>query len=285
MKVYTILLLLLATSITAIAQTNDKVLARVSYTYTNKNDTLSKGTVRSQNLLLFIGKNVSFFTSYDRLKSEIAEEQRILAMARGQAGNAPKAILLDMKAKDWMLKTDYFLFGQERKFYVKELINFYRFLYEDEMPVQKWTITKDTASFAGIHCQKASTNFEGKTWIAWFAPSLPFPNGPALLNGLPGLIIEAYDSDKTSYYQFAGLENAKEGDHIRENDVKKRSTYQPGDISPLDYTMGFDVANAYFDNIIKLPSNAAKTTKKQMLRLREAYAKDPKGFMRTQAGY
>ena len=66
-------------------------------------------------------------------------------------------------------------------------------------------MTKDTASFSGISCQKAAANFENKNWIAWFTPSLPFSSGLNKLNGLPGLIIETYDEDKEITYRFGGM--------------------------------------------------------------------------------
>ena len=170
--------------------------------------------------------------------------------------------------------------------FTKEVIIGLSYLLEEPIPELKWKITNDTTTLSGVACKKAIVNYEGKSWIAWFAPSLTFQNGPWKLQGLPGLIIDAFDENKNVQYQFAGFEKASEGDFIRQNDTKKRPNYQAGDISSVDVIMGLDVAGAYFDNKIELPSyRTAKTTKKELDRLKKAYAKDPVGFSKAQWGF
>jgi len=71
------------------------------------------------------------------------------------------------------------------------------FLVKDNYTDLKWDITKETKEVAGYICTKATTNFRGRQWIAWFAPEIPVALGPWKLHGLPGLILEASDSTKT----------------------------------------------------------------------------------------
>ncbi len=132
---------------------------------------------------------------------------------------------------------------------------------------------------------KAIANYEDKNWIVWFAPSLPFQTGPWKLNSLPGLIVDAYDENMDLHYQFAGIDNAKDGDMQRTYDVTKRPNAQPGDYNPVDQMIGRDVASAYFDQLIKLPIGAVKTTRKEFDKLKEAFKKDPRGFVRAQGRY
>lgn len=265
----------------SLAQKPDNVLARVSYIYSNKKDTLSNGQTRIENMILFVGKNASLYTSYDKIRHEISEDQKFRAMIMSQPSNGrPKAFVKSTSESNWMTKTSYLHFIKEKKFFGKEFISLQTYIYEDKVPEIKWMISKDTLSFSGVLCQKASGIYEGKNWTAWFAPGLPFQSGPWKLCGLPGLIIEAYDESKTVHFQFAGIANTKTGELIRPG-----AKEQGGSILPIDQILGLDITGAYFDNVIALPQNSIKTTSEQLEKLKQAFEKDPKGFVRAQSGY
>lgn len=284
----TILTTFLTLAITnfAFAQQPDKVLARVRYTYSNNQDTLKSGKTRTENMLLFVGKNASLFSSYDKLKHEISEEQKFkYKMLNQSANNKPTAIIIDDRDSRWMNNSTNLFFVKENKLFTKEVIALQAYLVEEKSTEINWKISKDTTSLSGIPCKKATATFEGKNWVAWFAPSLPFQSGPWKLNSLPGLILEAYDEGKDVYFQFAGIENAKEGENLRENDVSKSATAQSGDFNPLDQLIGRDVGNAYFENMIRLPIGAVKINRSQLEKLQAAFKKDPRGFVRAQSGY
>lgn len=280
-----ILFFLFFIAINTNAQKAEPVLARVQYTYITTNDTLKNGKIRKENMILFFGKNASLYTSYDKIKHEISEEQKFWAMIASGGGKGKSVFIVDDSNSKWMTTTANHFYVKENKFYTREIIAYNAYLVEETAPKIDWQISKDTASFSGLACQKATTNFEGKNWIAWFAPSVPFPGGPWKLNGLPGLIIEAYDFQKEVYFQFGGLENAKLGDHVRERDNTKGPNASPNTYNAIDQVIGRDVGNAFFENIIRLPIGATKVSKQQFDKFKEAYKKDPKGFNTTRSGY
>ena len=275
MKIILALFVVFTINKTALAQTPDKVLARVRYTYINQKDTLKNGKTRLENMVLFTGKNASLFTSYDQLKHQIALDQKIINIGKNMIDDGKQKIIrIDLSANKWMSTTNHLYFFNEKKHYIKEMISDQGYLIEEIVPSLNWKILKDTLSFSGVHGQKAIVSYEGKNWIAWFAPNLPFQSGPWELNGLPGLIIDAYDEQKNIHFQFAGIENANEGDFKRTTDVNKGLHADPDLINSIDILIGFDVANAYFHNIIKLPSHATKTTKQQLKKFKTALEKD-----------
>lgn len=50
--------------------------------------------------------------------------------------------------------------------------------------------------------------------------------------------------------------------------------------------MGLEVADAYFENKIQLPTyRTSKTTRKEYDKLKVAYDKDPRGFSKAQFGF
>ena len=67
-----------------------------------------------------------------------------------------------------------------------------------EMPV--WQILSETKELLGYSCQLATCDFRGRTWYAWFSTDIPVNEGPWKLFGLPGLVLEAYDSKKHYAY-------------------------------------------------------------------------------------
>ena len=74
--------------------------------------------------------------------------------------------------------------------YVSLSPNYYVYETKDH---QNWKILKDTKEIDGIKLQKATTNYGGRIWEAWFAPSIPLQEGPYKFKGLPGLIVELKD--------------------------------------------------------------------------------------------
>lgn len=243
------------------AQKVTPVLARVTYIYTNQNDTLKNGKPKTENMMLFLGKDASLYVSYDKIRAAINIDQKVRSMIKD---THQSTVTTDVSRLDDANQASYFTFPTENKYYLKESVQMQDYLIEESAPNIKWKITKDTTSFSGINCQKATANFENRNWIAWFAPSLPFTNGPAKLNGLPGLIIEAHDEENKVTYRFGGIDNAKENPVKRLIDVTKRVTAESGDVNPVDLMMGTDLASAYFENTIKLPYTAVKTTREKL---------------------
>lgn len=63
---------------------------------------------------------------------------------------------------------------------------------------QNWKLTNEKKKVKDLNMQKATTNWGGRNWTAWFTTDIPFQEGPYKFHGLPGLITELYD-DKNNY--------------------------------------------------------------------------------------
>ncbi len=79
----------------------------------------------------------------------------------------------------------------------------YSYTEPTEMPV--WQILSETKEVLGYSCQLASCDFRGRRWYAWFSTDIPINEGPWKLFGLPGLVLEAWDSKKHYAYKAVGL--------------------------------------------------------------------------------
>ena len=68
----------------------------------------------------------------------------------------------------------------------------------EEIPKMNWMIDyTETKKIANYNCNKATVNFRGRDYTAWYTIQLPFSFGPWKFNGLPGLILEITDVTNT----------------------------------------------------------------------------------------
>lgn len=61
--------------------------------------------------------------------------------------------------------------------------------------VVSWKLSEETKKISDFSVQKATTNFGGRKWTAWFTKEIPFSEGPYKFTGLPGLIVTLEDSE------------------------------------------------------------------------------------------
>ncbi|WP_294333958.1 GLPGLI family protein [uncultured Chryseobacterium sp.] len=62
-----------------------------------------------------------------------------------------------------------------------------------ENPELVWKISDEKQKIGAYNAQKATADFGGRKWIAWFTTEIPFPDGPYKFYGLPGLIVKIGD--------------------------------------------------------------------------------------------
>lgn len=96
----------------------------------------------------------------------------------------------------------YFLINKD--FEKKEIITNERivtkiYTYPQEMKL-KWEISDDTLTIDNYICQKATLDFEGRSYSCWFTTEIAISDGPFKFCGLPGLILEISDTEK--HYNF-----------------------------------------------------------------------------------
>lgn len=89
--------------------------------------------------------------------------------------------------------------GSKLKHY--ETIYLENYTYDEELPTFDWQFTDETDEVCGHKCKKATAEFRGRTWNAWYAEDIPVDNGPLKFGGLPGLILKLEDSDKEHIFE------------------------------------------------------------------------------------
>lgn len=93
------------------------------------------------------------------------------------------------------------------------------FRFEDKLPQIAWSIENETKAVLGYNCQKAVGKLYGREWTVWFTMEIPVAEGPWLLAGLPGLVMEA--SDAENMFRFTAIELGKDKQSSVEPSARK----------------------------------------------------------------
>ena len=102
--------------------------------------------------------------------------------------------------------------GDQVYYSLKKKTIWSNFMWGDQIFVHEiatkinWKISTETKKIGKFNCKKATARFRGRNYTAWFTSEIPVPFGPWKLNGLPGLILEAYDTEKNVYWYFKSVE-------------------------------------------------------------------------------
>lgn len=79
-------------------------------------------------------------------------------------------------------------------------------LITDSVPIINWDIVDmDTKKIGNFICKKAKGNFRGRAYEVWYSEEIPVVAGPWKLGGLPGLIVEAKDTENQVSYTLSSL--------------------------------------------------------------------------------
>ncbi len=259
-KYLTIYALLAATLQTAVAQKPDTARVLVHYKFTHVTDTTDRPHPYTENMVLLVGKTASVYKSYDGM---ISDAQFRKAYIEATANNPDGQVMVNRSGAG--MRPKYYQYPNEQKLLTEDYILVTEYLIAGPMPAIDWKISGDTATFGGLHCQKAAGHFKGRDYIVWFCPDLLVHTGPWKLNGLPGVIVDAHDTKNEVIFQFDGVEKAffTEVKPIAGAGVAEK------DVPPI--LRGLDDN----PNIIAPPARAIKATQKEYDKLRAGMQKNP----------
>lgn len=176
----------------------DKARYKFSYTLTCVYDTLEKKTITNDLILLVGSKYSKMFNNYPP-HPEIKSANVSTDESRGLGATE---VYKDLKKKRMLVTTRVYQPYQDV------------YVYEEELPKQSWMLTSESKSIYGYKCQKATTRYLGRDYEAWYTLEIPISNGPWKLGGLPGMILEAYDTQRHYVFSCAGIRKLKEKEEI-----------------------------------------------------------------------
>lgn len=75
--------------------------------------------------------------------------------------------------------------------------------YNEDLKLD-WKIQNEKEKIGTYNTQKATTEFGGRKWTAWFSADIPLQDGPYKFYGLPGLIVKIEDEGKNYSWELKG---------------------------------------------------------------------------------
>lgn len=174
---------------------------RFFYEYTFVKDTLNKDQLTKELLYLDISKEGSKFYSRD---VAVQDSTMVANLEKQIKTTGAMNITVDMKnANTASFREKVFKMYPKFEVTVETNVGRDKYLVSDERQMN-WKISPEKEKIGEYSTQKATTEFAGRKWTAWFAEELPFQDGPYKFRGLPGLIVKLEDESKTHLMEFKG---------------------------------------------------------------------------------
>ncbi|MGC4128074.1 MAG: GLPGLI family protein [Bergeyella sp.] len=148
-----------------------------------------------------------------------------------------------------------------------------------------WKLEKETKKFQNFTLHKATTDFGGRQWTAWFTTDFPFQEGPYKFRGLPGLILEIYDSEDIFHYTFSESKNLPKtfdtSDFLETHYGKK-----PISVSLKQYQkVKLDYYNNIIEDLNKFRENGGDIASEKDIKSKEDIINQKKNIQRSIRNY
>lgn len=201
------LILLLVLGVFTNAQVN-----RFFYDYKYIADSTNRAEVKSDIMLLDIDKNGSKYYSREKFVLDSTMKADLSKQIKSGMGN----VNLKRNAKPGTIYSSVTKKYPDYSMTFSEKLGTTNYkITEDQKP--EWKILPDKEKIGEYNTQKATTNYGGRSWIAWFATDIPFQDGPYKFYGLPGLIVKIEDTTGSHIMTLIGN---KKSDASSEEDLQ-----------------------------------------------------------------
>lgn len=156
--------------------------------------------------ILQVGENISKFFDHNQLKQDSA-------LRRYDHKDFLDATDANELFKNRVLWTNVVVKNKERLTVQDRFRNLYQ--YDEAKPDFKWKLEEGSKQILNYDCNKATLNYAGRTYTAWYTKDIPFSNGPYKFEGLPGLILEIYDTNKDFNFEAVGIDTIPHSIYLR----------------------------------------------------------------------
>jgi len=185
----------------------DNTKAIVTYLLEYHSDSTNLDDKRAEEVILFIGNSHSLFISYNRARNDSLLEETARKMKNNPSDIQNLFSYYTTSSNPSRFNFEIFKNHEENLLTFIDRIWTDHYSYTNQMNNLNWQIAPDsTKKVLGYSVQKAFTRYGGRKWEAWFSPDIPINDGPYIFHGLPGLIIQIYDTKNHYRFNLVGIE-------------------------------------------------------------------------------
>ncbi|CAD7806079.1 hypothetical protein CHRY9390_01460 [Chryseobacterium aquaeductus] len=162
--------------------------------------------------VLDITKQKSIYRDYTTISQDSIIKVQIEAM---QKSGVYKDLSKSVKMPKFSEKIDKF-YPDMKVLYIERVANGFTPIsigYSENLKFD-WKILNEKEKIGTYNTQKATADFGGRKWTAWFTTDLPFQDGPFKFHGLPGLIVKIEDSEKNYSWVLQGNKKVENWEEI-----------------------------------------------------------------------
>ena len=217
---------------------NNKIVGRVVYQFSHKRDTTNTNSIYKEDMVLQFSLNASEYRSYKLMQNDSINEARLEEYLKTGSG---KNSYNSVKGTHEQI-VNYFTSGEFLS--INPWANDTLLISSKKTNIN-WKVEDSIKIIGGFNCKKAIGEFKGRIYEAWFCPEISIQSGPWKLYGLPGLILEAFDSKKDIRFSFSSFQNIVD------------------------------------NKVISISRTYKKTTNKEFEKMKEALLNDPSGYIST----
>lgn len=196
----------------------EKAKMEFVYRLTYQTDTVSKRSTEAL-MVLRVGETKSMFYPQAKFEKDSLSQTVSSYSEMSAVNDSVRARYGRITATFYVVKD----FGNQQLDFVDNVVQ--RYKYTESLPTMDWQFTDKSKTIMDYECQNAVCTFGGRTYEAWFAPDIPISDGPWKLHGLPGLILEAYDSQHHYEFDFLGMRECAGEMAIPVDDYIKTTKY------------------------------------------------------------
>lgn len=177
---------------------------KIEYELTFVQDTTDLEHKDTEKMYLFSGSRYGVFVNKPRAEAE----ERMEEIMKRFGGSVQVKLGVNTNKGQDLNKAIFTDFQQGEILVLQELAD-KDYIYEEKNHAE-WKITEEMEEYMDYAVQKATTEFGGRTYEAWFTMEVPIPDGPYIFNGLPGLIVELYDTQKHYHFKMKSIDKLEE---------------------------------------------------------------------------
>lgn len=164
------------------------------YDYTFVADSTNRANVVTERMILNINSDQSEYFSYNKYLAD----STVLNQLSNHIIPPPQS---RKKVSDRVIKNN-----KSKNIIYISTIGQDEYIIDQNLKIN-WKLQSEFITVLNYKAQKATADFGGRRWTAWFTKDIPIQDGPYKFSGLPGLIVKIEDNTASHQFILTGIKN------------------------------------------------------------------------------